>query len=63
MNADLGWSKEGRARNLIKVDNISICEAMSGKTQNHVYNWIMGMTGKSLKRKIHPCPYVVRILA
>lgn len=62
MDVDFGWKQDDRIdRHLINIVNISLCEVFKGRRQSPVYNWIMSMTGKSLRRQIHECPWVVSI--
>lgn len=53
---------DDRFRQVVRIDDVKFCEFMNGTKKNTLVQWLIDMTGKSLKRSLHPCPYVVRIL-
>lgn len=61
MGLEFGFSlgRQQPVRTLLKVENTSICEVISGKSKNLAYNWLIKSTGTTLKKYLHPCPYSV----
>lgn len=61
MNFEFGYSMSFQQpfRTLLKVENVSIWEIFGGKRKNVAITWLFKVTGNTIKKVIHPCPYIV----